>query len=258
MMVVKLDLSLLEMDSQHKMVHQSGTIVQYTMPCSYKDGDWGGYCILHRGNTKSSHLWPSDSIALNLLQMNCNVNVSSQQAQKISSTNSLESMYCFEGRGKFAVTCKLTLKDDAQPIIHASQRARVQLHDKIQAELDRMVEWMSSNWSPNLLIGFSITYVVKVDGSLRVCIDPKDLNRAGCWSAVLDTDSQLLTTFSIPFGRYCFKRLPFGLNVSQDVFQAAMDRNLEGLKGVISIADDTAVVGQDQAHHDRNLHALMT
>ena len=57
---------------------------------------------------------------------------------------------------------------------------------------------------------------------------------------------------------YRQKGLPFGLNVSQDVFQAAMDRNLEGLKGVISIADDIAVVGKDQADHHRNLHALMT
>ena len=58
--------------------------------------------------------------------------------------------------------------------------------------------------------------------------------KSGYWSVVLDTDSQLLTTFNTPFGRYCFKRLPFGLNVSQDVFQAAMDRNLEGLKGVFN------------------------
>ena len=64
-------------------------------------------------------------------------------------------------------------------IIHASRRAPVQLCDKIQAELDRMVkldviklvteptDWVSS-----------ITYVMKADGSLRVCLDPKDLNRA--------------------------------------------------------------------------------
>ena len=196
---------------------------------------------------------------------------------------------CFEGLGKFAGTCKLTLKDDAQPKIHASRRAPVQLCDEIQAELDRMVKLdvikpvtKPANWVS------SITYVMKADGALRVCLDPKDLNRAlkggqhhiptmeeighkfsgisvfsevdaksGYWSVVLNTDSQLLTTFNTPFGRYCFKRLPFGLNVSLDVFQTAMDRHLEGLKGVISIAGDIAAVGKVQADHNRNLHALM-
>ena len=270
-------------------IQHYGTI---TMPCSYKDSDWVDTTFYIAETPGPVIFGLPTGIALNLLQMNCSVNVSGQQAQKISSTSYLQSMYpdCFEGLGKFAGTCKLTLKDDAQPIIHASRRAPVQLRDKIQAELDCMVkldviklvteptDWVSS-----------ITYVMKADGSLRVCLDPKDLNRAlkrgqhhiptmeeighkfsgmsvfskldaksGYWSVVLDTDSQLLTTFNTPFGRYCFKRLPFGLNVSQDVFQAAMDRNLEGLKGVISIADDIAVVGKDQADHDRNLHALMT
>ena len=73
----------------------------------------------------------------------------------------------------------------------------------------------------------------------------------------LDADSQLLTTFNTPFGRYCFKRLPFRLNVSQDVFQAAMDEMLQDLKGVISIAGDFAVVGHTEEDHDQNLRALM-
>ena len=111
---------------------------------------------------------------------------------------------------------------------------------------------------------------MKADGSLRVCLDPKDLNHAlklygnhihiptmeqivqkfpgisvlskvdaksGFWSVVLDTNSQLLTTFNTPFCRLCSKRLPFGLNVSQDIAQADMDTTLEGLGGVISIPD---------------------
>ena len=49
-----------------------------------------------------------------------------------------------------------------------------------------------------------------------------------------------------------------GIQFNIPSFQAAMDRNFEGLSGVISIADDIAVVGKDQADHDRNLHALMT
>lgn len=73
----------------------------------------------------------------------------------------------------------------------------------------------------------------------------------------LDEKSQILTTFLAPFGRYCWRRLPFGLSVSQDLFQAKMDQILEGLRGVISIADDVTVCGVDEEDHDRNLISLM-
>ena len=49
----------------------------------------------------------------------------------------------------------------------------------------------------------------------------------GYWSVSLDEESSVKTTFNSPFGRYRFLRLPFGLNLSQDVFQEMMDLILE-------------------------------
>ena len=134
----------------------------------------------------------------------------------------------------------------------------------------------------------SITYVQKADRNLCVCLDPSDLNKAlsrgqhhiptveeltykfagakilskldakaGYWSVQLDPSSQLLTTFNTSFGRFCYKRLPFGLKTSQDVFQQAIDQILDGLQGVTSIADNTVVFGADEEDHDKNLHHLM-
>ena len=74
---------------------------------------------------------------------------------------------------------------------------------------------------------------------------------------VLNDKSQLLTTFNIPFGRYCFKHLPFGLSISHDIFQAAMDDGLRDLPGVVSITDHTAMFGCTEQEHDNNLHTLM-
>ena len=65
------------------------------------------------------------------------------------------------------------------------------------------------------------------------------------------------TTFSIPFGRFRFTRLPFGLVVSQDIFQKQLDSALEGLTGVTGIADDTFVFGSTEEEHDKNLANLM-
>ena len=77
--------------------------------------------------------------------------------------------------------------------------------------------------------------------------------KAGYWSVHLDEPSHLLTTFRTPFGRFCWRRLPVGLNVSHDIFQAQMDEILEGLDGIISIADDVGVCGATAEEHDVNL-----
>ena len=78
----------------------------------------------------------------------------------------------------------------------------------------------------------------------------------GYWSVELDESSSLLTTFNTPFGRYRYLRMPFGLIMSQDVFQRKMDQILEECPGTIGIADDVAVFGKKEADHDANLHHL--
>ena len=55
----------------------------------------------------------------------------------------------------------------------------------------------------------------------------------------------------------CWKYLPFGLNVVQDIFQAKMDQILEGLDNVVSITDDVAVYGQNKEDQEKNLLNLM-
>ena len=86
-----------------------GTI---TMPCRYKDGNWSDatFYIVEMPGPVIFGL--PTGIVLNLLQMNRNVNVSSQQAQKILSTSHLQNMYsdCCKGLAKFAGTYRLTLK----------------------------------------------------------------------------------------------------------------------------------------------------
>ncbi|KMQ90706.1 hypothetical protein RF55_9507 [Lasius niger] len=51
----------------------------------------------------------------------------------------------------------------------------------------------------------------------------------GFWQCELDQESQLLTTFITPFGRYKYKRLPFGINAAPEFFQKRMQQILQGL-----------------------------
>jgi hypothetical protein len=79
----------------------------------------------------------------------------------------------------------------------------------------------------------------------------------GYWHVPLDQESSYLTTFSTPFGRFRFKRLPFGLVVSQDIFQKQLDSAFAGLDGITGIADDTFVYGASEKEHHTNLTKLM-
>ena len=51
--------------------------------------------------------------------------------------------------------------------------------------------------------------------------------------------------------------MPYGSMNSQDAFEAKMDQILEGLEGVLSIADDIVVHGTTEEQHDGNMWKLM-
>ena len=119
-------------------------------------------------------------------------------------------------------------------------------------KIDEPTEWVNS-----------MAVVVKPNGKLRICIDPRDLNQAitreyypmttieeivahtpnakifsvldtssGFWQIQLDNESARLCTFNTPFGRYMFKRLPFGISSAQDVFQRIMSEIFQDIEGV--------------------------
>lgn len=91
----------------------------------------------------------------------------------------------------------------------------------------------------------------KPDGKLRICLDPKDLNKAvmrehfplptqeeittklsgaqyfskldatnSFWQIKLDDESSNLCAFNTPFGRYKYKRMPFGIKSASEVFRS--------------------------------------
>ena len=69
---------------------------------------------------------------------------------------------------------------------------------------------------------------------------------SGCWLP-LGEESKLLTTFVIPFVRYCFNCPPFGICCAPEIFQPTMLETLKDADGVICQMDH----GADQEEHDR-------
>ena len=76
---------------------------------------------------------------------------------------------------------------------------------------------------------------------------------SGFWQIELNQESSKLCTFNTPFGRYRFKRLPFGICSAQDVFQDVMSEIFSGIEGVEVIVDDLLIWGENQQQHDERL-----
>ena len=173
----------------------------------------------------------------------------------------------------------------------STPRVPVAVREKLKSELERMTAQniIAPVTTPTPWVS-SLVVVPKKDGKLRLCLDPKDLNlaiqrehyplptiedvatrlhgakvftkldvRNGFWHVKLDDRSSYLTTFNTPFGRYWWKRMPFGIRSAPEVFQRKMHELIEGLPHVEVVADDFVVVGhretQEQAtrDHDKNL-----
>ena len=78
-----------------------------------------------------------------------------------------------------------------------------------------------------------------------------------------DEQSSRLKTFGTPFGRFKWKRLPFGISPAPELFQSWLDEALTGLTGVDTIADDILIHGsgkdvqEAEANHDQNFMAFL-
>ena len=68
---------------------------------------------------------------------------------------------------------------------------------------------------------------------------------AGYHQVPLDRESQKLTTFLLPTGKYSFKRAPMGLNASSDEWCRRSDEAIHGTEGVLKLVDYILVQAPD-------------
>ena len=147
----------------------------------------------------------------------------------------------------------------------------------IISKVEEPTEWVNS-----------IVIVEKQNGSIRICLDPKDLNQAikrehfplqtadeivadmagaqyfskldaspGYWQIKLDELSSKLLTFQTPFGRFKFNRLAFGVKSASEVFQRKVGEIIEGLEGCKNNQDDIIIWGSSKVEHDKRLKAVL-
>ena len=147
---------------------------------------------------------------------------------------------------------EIKLKADAEPYcLTTARRVPFPIMGKVEEELKRMegagiikkitepTEWCAP-----------MVPVVKKSGDIRICVDFKKLNQSvkrphlmlpnlediapklhgarffstldvsgGFHQVPLHPESAPLTIFITPFGRYCFQRVPMGINLGPEEFQ---------------------------------------
>ena len=70
----------------------------------------------------------------------------------------------------------------------------------------------------------------------------------------MNEESQLLTTFNTPWGRFCFNKMPFSLNQVQYFFQYYMDLNFQNINSTTNIiADNVMIHGNCDEQHNKHL-----
>ena len=168
--------------------------------------------------------------------------------------------------GRLKDSYSIEIDESVRPVVHAPRRVPVPVREKVRKKLDELesdgvltLVTEATNWVSSMVI------VQKPSGQIRICIDPKYLNRAikrqyypmptieevstrlknarlftvldakkAFWQIPLDEKSSMLTCFNTPFCWYRWLRMPFGINSAPEIWQRTMNQLVESLAGTMT------------------------
>lgn len=237
---------------------------------------------------KSSILGLDTCIKFGIVALHKDVNIQSCNVVSVSNQNynELINQYrdIFKGIGKIGKPYHIELKQNIKPVINPVRKVPFALQNQFKQLLQDLVNKKiiervngSTDWVNSFVL------VKKLDDSLRVCLDPKNLNEAikdskyklpnideissklngatiftkldatsGFWNIQLDDESANLCTFGTPFGRFRFCRMPFGIKIASEVFQEYFT-DIFQTEGIEIYIDDILIYGKTKEEHDQRL-----
>lgn len=259
------------------------TIGQCYLPLSHNGQTYN--VLFHIVDIDSQNILGRDTCSsLKLIKRIYNVQIKASDNIIADNSGLFQGLGCLKN-----FTCDIKLKPDATPSIDACRRVPFQLKNKLKAVLDELVktnvicpvneptEWVSS-----------LVLTTKKDGKLRLCLDPRKLNKAimrphfqfptldeiksdlsgarffttldankGFWMLKLSDSASKLCTFITPFGRYRYTRLPYGISAAPEIFYREMVNRFSDIKNVKIMMDDFLIYGSTIEEHDVALQNVL-
>jgi len=183
----------------------------------------------------------------------------------------------------------IKIDETVKPVVHAVRKLPAAIKTRTIEKLQEMENdgYITRVETPTEWVSSMVVSLRK--DKVRICLDPKDLNKAikrehhpmktieevalsipdatvfsvldaksGFLQIKLDTKSSYLTTFNSPIGRFRWLRLPFGIKSAPEIYQRIMDGMIAGIDGAFAIIDDILIMGKNVEEHDRILKEVVS
>lgn len=194
-----------------------------------------------------------------------------------------------EGMGCLPGEYRIRLTSDARPVVHAPRKLPIALREDVKRKLNEMLELkvIEKVEGPTDWVN-SMTVVKKPNGDVRICLDPRDLNKyikrehfklptldeitsklsgakyfstldckQSFWQTKLHKESTDLCTFNTIFGRFKFLRMPFGISSASEVFHKRFFECFDDIQGVELFVDDLLIYAPSKLEHDERLRQVL-
>ena len=187
----------------------------------------------------------------------------------------------------------ISLRSNAKPFCVKTPRSiPFAYRDKLKSELDLLQEQgiIAPITEPTEWCAPIVITPKKDSDSIRMCVDLSHLNKyvkreryqsatpaqavadiaadsakiftkldamKGYHQCPLDEESQLLTTFITPFGRFKYLRAPYGISSISEHYNRRMDEAFAGLTGFRRIVDDVIIYDSNPEQHSDHVRTFL-
>ncbi|GJU15296.1 putative reverse transcriptase domain-containing protein [Tanacetum coccineum] len=162
------------------------------------------------------------------------------------------------------INFQIELTPGATPVVKSPYRLAPSELEELLGQLKELQDkgFIRPSSSP---CGAPVLFIKKKDGSFRMCIDYRELNkltidlRSGYHQLRVHEDGILKTTFRTRYGHFEFTVMPFGLTYLPAIFMDLMNRVCRSYldKFVIVFIDDILIYSKTQEEHVEHLRLVL-